>query len=164
MSTPRRVRLLALAVPCALLLGATPSPEAPPAPGAAAPSDTFALEVEATGFANEQGHAVALLFLPGSNVMRKEQARATLIAEIHGGAAHFHFPDLTPGRYALVVFHDANDNGVIDHGLFGPIEQLGFSSGFRPGLRHGLPSFEKLQVELARPAGSASVQLAIAVR
>ncbi len=57
---------------------------------------------------------------------------------------------LASGSYALVVFHDENDNGTIDHNVFRmPKEQLGFSNGFRPGLFAGLPSFEKLEFRLA---------------
>ena len=37
------------------------------------------------------------------------------------------------GRYALVMFHDANANGVLDQGLFGiPREGYGFSNNVRP--------------------------------
>jgi uncharacterized protein (DUF2141 family) len=39
-----------------------------------------------------------------------------------------------PGRYALVMFHDANANGVLDLGPFGPKEGYGFSNNVRPFL------------------------------
>jgi len=39
-----------------------------------------------------------------------------------------------PGRYALVMFHDANSNGVLDLGPFGPREGYGFSNNVRPFL------------------------------
>lgn len=37
-----------------------------------------------------------------------------------------------PGRYALVTFHDANANGVLDLGPLGPKEGYGFSNNLRP--------------------------------
>jgi uncharacterized protein (DUF2141 family) len=37
-----------------------------------------------------------------------------------------------PGRYAVVMFHDANANGVLDLGPLGPKEGYGFSNNLRP--------------------------------
>ena len=39
-----------------------------------------------------------------------------------------------PGRYALVMFQDANSNGNLDLGPFGPREGYGFSNNVRPFL------------------------------
>ena len=39
-----------------------------------------------------------------------------------------------PGRYALVMFHDANANGDLDLGPLGPKEGYGFSNNVRPFL------------------------------
>jgi len=39
------------------------------------------------------------------------------------------FTDLTPGRYAVQVLHDANDNGKLDTNIVGmPTEGYGFSN------------------------------------
>jgi uncharacterized protein (DUF2141 family) len=44
----------------------------------------------------------------------------TVIVEVHG---------VPPGRYAVQAFHDANNNGECDLGLFGiPREGVGFSN------------------------------------
>ena len=40
-----------------------------------------------------------------------------------------------PGSYAVVMFHDANSNGDLDVGPFGPREGYGFSNNVRPFLR-----------------------------
>ena len=102
------------------------------------------LVVHATGFKSTEGHAVAKLFVAGDNVRRK--GRLEVAALIHDGAAQVRFPALAPGEYAVVVFHDANDNGTIDHSLLGfPIEALGFSNGFTLSVFSGLPTFEKLR-------------------
>ncbi|HXQ16860.1 MAG TPA: DUF2141 domain-containing protein [Caulobacteraceae bacterium] len=37
-----------------------------------------------------------------------------------------------PGRYALVMFHDANADGDLNMGPFGPKEGYGFSNNLRP--------------------------------
>jgi uncharacterized protein (DUF2141 family) len=39
-----------------------------------------------------------------------------------------------PGRYALVMFHDANADGELNVGAFGPKEGYGFSNNVRPFL------------------------------
>ena len=102
------------------------------------------LTVLANGFTTQQGHAIARLFLPGSEVTKKgtQEVKAT----IHNGESSFVFTALPAGDYAVVVFHDANDNDTVDHNLIGlPVEALGFSNGFRPGPISGMPNFRKLR-------------------
>ena len=102
------------------------------------------LAVIASGFRHSRGHAEAKLFRPGENVLGVPFRRARVVPQV--GQARFQFPDLPLGDYALVVFHDENDNGKIDHNFLGlPAEPLGFSNGFSPGLFAGMPSFEKLK-------------------
>jgi uncharacterized protein (DUF2141 family) len=102
------------------------------------------LEVHATGFRHARGHAEAKLYLEGQDVL-KEPARR-LRSAIDGGAASFVFEGLAPGAYAVVVFHDENDNELIDHSVIHlPAEPLGFSNGFALGLFSGKPTFEKLR-------------------
>jgi len=57
----------------------------------------------------------------------------TVIVEVHG---------VPPGHYAIQAFHDANNNGECDQGLFGiPREGVGFSNDAFTGLSR--PKFEK---------------------
>lgn len=120
----------AAAIACA---GGTPLAAAEPA----------VLTVQASGFALSGGHAIAKLFQPGDNILGKGRWQST--TRIANGRAQFQFRHLPAGSYAVVVFHDENDNGTIDHGPLGPSEPLGFSNGFTLGLISGLPTFEKLQ-------------------
>jgi uncharacterized protein (DUF2141 family) len=102
------------------------------------------IRIEASGFDNGSGHAIAKLFLPGQNV--RQHGHLETNAEIRDGKASFAFPALPVGDYAVVVFHDSNDNGEIDHNLIGmPKEQLGFSNAFKLSLSSGLPTFDKLR-------------------
>ena len=78
---------------------------------------------------------------------------------IDRGAAVFRFKGLLAGRYAAVVFHDENDNGVIDHGLLGPSEPLGFSGGFVLSLVSGRPDFERLKFDFKPPAQTLELQV-----
>ena len=115
---------------------------------AASAAEHNELLVHASGFKHAAGHAVAKLFQPGDDVLGK--GRWQLVAPIQDGRANFQFFDLPTGAYALIVFHDENDNGEIDHNLLHlPSEELGFSNGFVPGLVTGLPSFDKLRFEHA---------------
>jgi uncharacterized protein (DUF2141 family) len=45
-----------------------------------------------------------------------------------------------PGQYAVVMFHDANADGILNLGPLGPKEGYGFSNNVRPILR--APSLE----------------------
>ena len=126
-------------------------------PALAAP-DTGTLTVQATGFAHERGHAVAKLFADGDDVFGP--GRQTTSAEIHTGQALFQWADLAPGRYAVIVFHDENDNGTLDHNLLRlPAEPLGFSNGWALSWRSGMPSFDKLQFNLAPAAQTIEVRV-----
>jgi outer membrane protein len=59
------------------------------------------------------------------------------------------------GDYAVVVLHDGNDNGEVDHNFLGlPTEPLGFSNGFKLGLFSGKPTFEKLRFTFSSKAAT----------
>jgi uncharacterized protein (DUF2141 family) len=108
------------------------------------------LSVNATGFVNTRGSAVAKLFEAGENV--RGHSRQEQVAHIKDGKANFQFTNLPLGRYALVVFHDENSNNEIDHGMLKmPTEALGFSGGYATGLFSGLPSFDKLAFSYDKP-------------
>jgi len=111
---------------------------------AAAQQQSGDLTVLASGFKTNNGHAIARLYLPGNEVTKKGQQEVS--ATIHDGKSNLLFPVLHAGNYVVVVFHDANDNGTVDHNFFGlPVEALGFSNGFRVSLTSGMPNFEKLR-------------------
>lgn len=55
------------------------------------------------------------------------------------------FTQLTPGRYAVAVIHDENDNGRLDRTFLGvPIEGYGFSNDRRGFF--GAPSFDAASI------------------
>lgn len=144
----KKLHALALAV---ALIGMT-------LPAAAADGATSGeLTIRATGFVDLRGHAVAKLFMPGDNVLGP--GRWQLSSAIENGAAVFRVTGLASGRYAAVVFHDKNDNSVIDHGLLGPSEPLGFSGRFVLSLFSGRPDFEQLQFDFKPPAQTLEVSV-----
>jgi uncharacterized protein (DUF2141 family) len=108
--------------------------------------DENALVIRASGFKHDGGHAIAKVFQPGDDVLH--QGRWQVSAAIRNGLAVFQVPGLPAGSYAVVVFHDENDNGEIDHYVIGlPKEPLGFSNGFSLGLFSGKPTFKKLRFD-----------------
>ena len=57
------------------------------------------------------------------------------------GMVTYTFKDLEPGKYAVVVYHDVNQNKICDKNFFGvPTEGYAFSNNVRPNL--SVPSFE----------------------
>ena len=72
-------------------------------------------------------------------------------------AGEFRFDGLSPGRYAIAVFHDLNGNGELDRmppGL--PTEPYGFSNDVG---RFGPPSFERALVPVGKGETAVSVSL-----
>lgn len=118
--------------------------------------DIGALTLHVTGFAHARGHAMAKLYAPGDNVLGSGHWQVR--TPIDGNSAVFRFEGLPAGRYAAVVFHDENDNGVIDHGLLGPSEPIGFSGGFELSLLSGRPNFESLKFDF-KPAQTLELQV-----
>jgi len=115
------------------------------------------LTLHVTGFVHTRGHAVAKLYAPGDNVLGAGHWQVS--APVDGNTALLRFEGLPPGRYAAVVFHDENDNGVIDHGLLGPSEPIGFSGGFVLNLLSGRPDFERLKFDFKPPAQTLELQV-----
>lgn len=63
------------------------------------------------------------------------------------GTIELVFPDLVAGDYALMVFHDENDNGKLDSNLIGmPVEGYGFSNNPRVMRK---PTWEESRFTLA---------------
>jgi len=124
---------------CAMAFQA--SPDAP----AAAMTD---LVVEADGFADSTGQA-ALQIRGPDDPFRPGRFAKQVFAPIHEGKARFQVGAIQARRWALTVFHDRNRNGVLDHNVFHlPAEPVGFSGTYRIGILSGMPTFDKLAVEL----------------
>lgn len=94
------------------------------------------LDIEITNIKSDEGK-VAIQLLNESEAVVKE-----LYAEISGGECIVTFDSLSPGHYALQYYHDENDNGEMDTGLFGiPKEGYGFSNNARGN--YGPPEFRE---------------------
>lgn len=122
--------------------------------GALAADASGTLSIQAGGFAHQRGHAIANLFREGDEVLNLKNVYRRAQVEIRDGKATFSFPDLAYGTYAVSVYHDENDNGMLDHNVFHfPAEPLGFSNHFQLGLTSGMPTFEKMKFQFAADTG-----------
>ena len=74
------------------------------------------------------------------------------------GAVRFVVGDLSPGRYAVAAFHDANDNGELDTNLLG-IPSEGYGFGNDAGAAFGPPSFESAAVTVGDSSAVAVLTL-----
>ena len=73
------------------------------------------------------------------------------------GEVSFVFSDLEPSKYAIVVYHDENQNKICDKNFFGiPTEAYAFSNNVRPKLT--VPSFDDCAVQLQQNK-SISIQM-----
>ena len=82
---------------------------------------------------------------------------AGTVRKIEAAEQTFHFSDLPPGRYAVMVMHDENDNGKLDSNFMGmPIEGYGFSNN--PAVMRK-PTFEEARFELEAAGSAITVRL-----
>ncbi len=74
------------------------------------------------------------------------------------GSQSIIFTHLPPGRYAVIAFHDENDNGRLDENPWGvPTEGYGFSNNAQGLL--GAPSFDAAGVSLDGADASVAITL-----
>ena len=72
------------------------------------------------------------------------------------GADVYRLADIADGNVAVLVYHDENENGLIDKNFIGiPRERLAFSNGYQP---KGPPSFSRASFRLG-PEGPLRIDL-----
>ena len=100
------------------------------------------IHADIAGLHNDKGHVLCAIFSTPADFPRQaEKAVARTSAVISGGRAVCEFTNVGPGRYAISVIHDENDNGKMDTKFFGiPREGVGASNDARG--RFGPPKFE----------------------
>jgi putative ABC transport system permease protein len=117
------------------------------------------LTVQVNGFEDDRGQVVVKLFRREDNAPRGAGFRR-INAAIQQRHASVSFADLGWGTYAVLVFHDQNANGTLDHNLLGlPSEPMGFSTGFRPSIWTGVPDFDDFKFDFG--PGSNAIQIKV---
>lgn len=78
---------------------------------------------------------------------RKDPVRAARLP-VRSANVTVTFKDLEPGFYAIMFYHDANNNNEFDTFFGLPLEQYGFSQNARP--RFSAPSFERVKFKVPK--------------
>lgn len=98
------------------------------------------LTIQVVGLESDDG-AVRIALNDEANYEGEGNVRAAALS-IQDGTAQWTVDDVSPGTYAVRVYHDANDNKELDTNMFGvPQEAFGFSNNARG--RFGPPDFEE---------------------
>ncbi len=109
------------------------------------------LTVIVTGLENTHGEVQCSLYNKEGTIPDKELNKYYKMqrVSINGTQVKVIFKNLPKGRYAVNVFHDENNNSIIDKGLLMPEEGVGISNFKTINLFH-LPNFKKASFLLNR--------------
>lgn len=106
-----------------------------------AQEETYNLTIEVSGMETDNGRIFLALSDRAKSFLKKGEGTRGTNATVKNGKAIIYFKGLKKGDYAVSVFHDANDNNIMDTKLFGiPKEPYGFSNNAKGFM--GPPSFE----------------------
>jgi uncharacterized protein (DUF2141 family) len=110
--------------------------------------ESASIRVKMKGFRSEAGKAAVSLFAsPDGFPNDSSKASNRVIKDIHNGVADVVFNNVSPGRYAIAVLHDENNNQKMDTNFIGmPKEGYGVSNNVRRKM--GPPRFEDAAFEV----------------
>ena len=108
-----------------------------PANRAIAQNDTYTLTVNVAGFENDKGQVLVSLETPDKKMVTGKKAG------IKNQKAQIIFESVPRGKYAVRLFHDANNNQKMDTNFVGlPKENWGCSNNVKA--RFGPPKFDEM--------------------
>jgi uncharacterized protein (DUF2141 family) len=112
-----------------------------------ADSSRFDLTVTVTNIQNAKGKISFGLFRKQDSFPVKGKQFKGVLIETTKSKTKYTFQNLEKDGYAVAVYHDENNNGILDKNLVGaPTEAYGFSRNARATF--SAPSFEEAKVEL----------------
>ena len=81
---------------------------------------TQALSVTFNGLEHDQGQVAVAVYADPKSSLKENQAFTARKVKAEMGAVTLVFRDVPPGRYAVLAYHDENDNGELDRrfGMF----------------------------------------------
>ena len=98
------------------------------------------LQVTLSGLQHDRGQVPVAVFADAKSFRKDDQAFAAQKAKAEAGTVTVTFDDVPPGRYAVLAYHDENDNGRLDL-RFGMIPVEGYGLSNNPKVM-GPPSYE----------------------
>ncbi|TAN71223.1 MAG: DUF2141 domain-containing protein [Methylobacter sp.] len=124
-------------------------------------STAEAFEIRITGISSCQGKVMLAVYDDESHFMNIEQAVVKEVIDLAPAdcASTMLYRVAIPyGQYAVVVYHDANSNGIHDKNMFGaPTETWGVSNNARPLLR--APQFRECVFTHAASRTSVTIEI-----
>jgi len=116
------------------------------------------LSVKITGIRSNDGNVHVALFNHAAHFPEHEGIFKEVEVPIINNQTSAVFLDLKPGKYAIAIYHDENNNGEFDQGILGiPLENYGFSSGATAFL--GPPSFNEAMFEISVRGATTAIDL-----
>lgn len=111
--------------------------------------ETYSLTIEVRNLRNSKGVVQFALYNKDGTIPDEDYKKYYKITKggITNNASIISFNNLPPGKYAVNIHHDENQNGKIDKGLILPIEGIGFSNFKTIGFSNR-PNFSKAKFEL----------------
>jgi uncharacterized protein (DUF2141 family) len=128
-------------------------------PGAApVQAETCTLDVHIRGLRNTKGFAAAVIFSSAEGWPEQEdKAYAKDAVPVTGPTATISVP-LPPGKYAVAVLHDENDNHKLDRNMLNiPTEGFGFANN--PTVFFTAPSFQRAEINVGCPVTDINVKM-----
>lgn len=114
------------------------------------------LSIKVDGARGDGGAVRVALFDSADRFLKRPLQTAD--ASSREGAATLEFKGLAARRYAIAVYHDANDNGKLDQNMMGiPVEATGFSNDALGNM--GPPTFEAARIDL--PADGSAIRITL---
>jgi uncharacterized protein (DUF2141 family) len=116
------------------------------------------LTVTVSGIRNGSGSVSAGIYNSASSFTKAAEAFVLVRIKAREGSVGFTVHDLTPGQYAVAVYHDENGNGGLDIDPTGvPTEGYGVSNGARNS--QAPPEFAKAALELRDQNKSVTIDI-----
>jgi len=113
-------------------------------PWSARPQGKGSLHVKIVGLPSNAGRVKAAIYNSESAYEAHQGSFGKSFLPISDHRSEWVLEDIPFGEYALMFYHDANDNQKFDRNVFGlPKERYGFSNDAKPRL--GLPSYDAVK-------------------
>ncbi|MEH2140200.1 DUF2141 domain-containing protein [Nostoc sp.] len=117
------------------------------------------LTVEIDGLKNKQGQVCASIFASSEGFPSdRNRSLQKQCIKINDTPLPITFENLKAGSYAVAVFHDQNNDRILNTNVFGiPKEGFGFSRN--PEIRTGAPKFSEAAFLVAGPETNIQIRL-----
>ena len=116
------------------------------------------LTIEVSNVTSQKGKVYVGLYTKDKEFPHLEDAFIKKIVDANSDKVEVTFDDLEEGSYAVAIFHDTNDNGVLDKNFIGfPKEPFAFSNNFKP--KFSKPEFEDCSFVLEKEGIKLLVEL-----